>query len=225
MIFSFPEVEYESDPFPHCVVRGAWDEQLLRNCKADCRFNVKWDGPKDDPPKTLHKWRCDKWDLVPAGIEDYDEEFHPSTRELIQFAHEPPFIEWLERTTGENGLVPDPHLFGGGLHRISRGGYLSMHRDFNLHPKLGLYRRLNLLLYLNPDWQSGWGGNLILGKTARSIPPDRNTMVVFTTDDDSWHGHPAPLACPENVYRDSIALYYYSAIKPDNARTTTDYDA
>ena len=40
-----------------------------------------------------------------------------------------------------------------------------------------------------------------------------NKTVIFHTDDDSPHGHPEPLNCPNNVLRNSIALYYYSPIK------------
>ena len=56
--------------------------------------------------------------------------------------------------TGVGGLVPDPHLHGGGQHQIRPGGKLAIHADFNRHPKLNLDRRLNLLLYLNRGWRS-----------------------------------------------------------------------
>jgi Rps23 Pro-64 3,4-dihydroxylase Tpa1-like proline 4-hydroxylase len=118
-------------------------------------------------------------------------------------------------------------LYGGGIHRVSRGGFLKMHTDFNFHEAMHLYRRLNVLIYLNPDWREEWGGYLSLaGK--KKIAPEINTMVVFTTDDTSWHGHPEPLDCPEDVHRDAIALYYYSAVQPRNfkgVRSNTNYDA
>jgi Rps23 Pro-64 3,4-dihydroxylase Tpa1-like proline 4-hydroxylase len=150
----------------------------------------------------------------------------PAATAIIRYASEPFFLQWLERTTGEQHLLPDPYLFGGGLHRIERGGSLGMHIDFNYHG-IGLYRRLNLLLYLN-DWREEWGGHLSLaGK--KKIAPQANTMVVFTTDDESWHGHPQPLECPEGTFRDSIALYYYSATKPTHnfaeIRAVTKYES
>lgn len=89
-----------------------------------------------------------------------------------------------------------------------------MHVDFNYQAELRLYRRLNLLLYLNRDWKPEWKGQLLLGDGKKSIEPAHNTMVIFTTDDESYHGHPEPLECPEDVRRDSIALYFYSAIEP-----------
>lgn len=118
--------------------------------------------------------------------------------------------------TGIEGLIQDPYLFGGGIHSVGAGGFLKIHADFNWHHKLNLYRRLNLLLYLNSDWQETWGGALELwdvdmASCRVSIPPLINRMVIFNTSDMSFHGHPDPLMCPENRMRNSIALYYYTA--------------
>ncbi len=215
-MFSFPAVKYDPDPFPHCVVTGAWDAAIIRRCKVACEY-AGWSAPKHG------KSYCRDWERLPNSYTE-DGGKLPGVSELIEFAHQPKFLQWLEKVTGEDKLLPDPYLFGGGLHRIKRGGSLGMHIDFNYHG-IGLYRRLNLLLYLN-DWKPEWGGYLSLaGK--KLIAPEANTMVVFTTDDLSWHGHPEPLECPEGVYRDSIALYYYSAIKPTRnfaeVRATTTY--
>ena len=48
----------------------------------------------------------------------------------------------------------------------------------------------------------------------KKISPIFNKMVVFNTNDFSYHGHPDPLNCPENMTRKSIALYYYSNGRP-----------
>ena len=39
-------------------------------------------------------------------------------------------------------------------------------------------------------------------------------MVIFSTNDFSNHGHPDPVACPQNQSRKSIALYYFSEGRP-----------
>ena len=39
-------------------------------------------------------------------------------------------------------------------------------------------------------------------------------MVVFTSTDFSFHGHPDPLTCPPERSRRSLALYYYSNGRP-----------
>jgi hypothetical protein len=132
----------------------------------------------------------------------------------------------------EKSLVPDPYLEGGGIHQIGTGGYLKVHADFNWNERLNLYRRLNILIYLNDSWDESWGGALELwtsdmARCSKRVPPQSNTMVVFTTDDRSFHGHPHPLATPDGVHRDSIPLYYYSSLRPERnfaaARLSTDY--
>jgi Rps23 Pro-64 3,4-dihydroxylase Tpa1-like proline 4-hydroxylase len=74
------------------------------------------------------------------------------------------FIDFLETLTGITGLLPDPHLWGGGLHQIQRGGFLKVHADFNRHERLDLDRRLNLLVYLNKDWKEEYGGSWSSGR-------------------------------------------------------------
>jgi hypothetical protein len=100
-----------------------------------------------------------------------------------------------------------------------RGGFLKVHADFNYHPTTRFHRRLNLLVYLNGDWQEGWNGNLELwdsrmSRCAKSVSPQLNRCVVFATTDTAYHGHPRPLCCPETVTRKSLALYYYTADRP-----------
>ena len=134
--------------------------------------------------------------------------------------------------TGIKGLIPDPHQAGGGLHETATGGHLSIHADFNIHPKLNLRRRMNLILFLNHDWKSSYGGELELWEKdmsacAKSVSPQIGRAVVFNTEDDSFHGHPEPLTCPEDVFRRSLALYYYTIPQPGelDQKRTTDFRA
>ncbi|NJM87615.1 MAG: 2OG-Fe(II) oxygenase [Hydrococcus sp. RU_2_2] len=141
------------------------------------------------------------------------------TRLLLYQMNGATFVNFLEKLTGIEGIIPDPHLVGGGLHQIERGGYLKIHVDFNKHGKLNLDRRLNLLLYLNKNWQEEYGGNLELWdrdmiKCQKKILPIFNRCVIFSTTDFSYHGHPEPLTCPEGRTRKSLALYYYSNGRP-----------
>lgn len=140
----------------------------------------------------------------------------PFTQEVLQAFNSFPMIDFLERLTGIDGLVPDPHFIGGGLHQILPGGQLKIHSDFSFHDKLKLYRRINLLLYLNRDWRPEYGGDLELwdagmSQRVKAIAPLFNRCVVFNTDRTSFHGHPDPLPAPDGVTRKSIALYYYTA--------------
>jgi len=78
-----------------------------------------------------------------------------------------------------------------------------------------LRRRMNVIIYLNRDWQEEYNGALELWSrdmthAVKRITPLWNRCVIFNTDADSWHGHPDPLAAPEGVFRRSVALYYYT---------------
>lgn len=184
----------DAKPFPHVVIRDAWDVDLLRRCKQEINEITEWDGERDFAHARAKKYKSIN---LPKSVQA-----------VIDVAHSEWFLRSLEDITGEQNLMVDPMLFGGGVHRIGRGGFLKHHVDFNTRE--GSYRRLNLLLYLN-DWQDQWGGHLeLVGESVKRISPQINTMVIFTTDTDSWHGHPNPLRCPETEHRDSIALYYYT---------------
>lgn len=140
----------------------------------------------------------------------------PTTRKLLQDLNSAPFCAFIEALTGIDGIIPDNTYNGGGVHETKRGGFLKIHADFNWHSHLRLYRRVNLLIYLNRDWETAWGGQLELWDDAMkvrevSLMPAFNKMVIFTTSDTSFHGHPSPLMCPADKSRKSLALYYYTS--------------
>jgi Rps23 Pro-64 3,4-dihydroxylase Tpa1-like proline 4-hydroxylase len=145
-----------------------------------------------------------------------DINLQPVTRSLIHNLNSEPFLNFLEKLTGIKGLIPDPYLAGGGLHKIPRGGKLGVHVDFNQHTTMNVYRRLNVLIYLNKDWQEEWLGHFQLWDEnkegcKKKILPNFNRMAIFSTTNTSFHGHPEPLNCPEDRDRISLALYYYTA--------------
>ncbi len=140
-------------------------------------------------------------------------------RQLYRELQSADFLSLLELMTNIKGLVVDPHMLGGGVHETLPGGYLKVHADFNVHPEFYLYRRLNLLIYLNRDWQPEWKGDLQLWDTTgercvKTIAPIAGRAVIFSTSSCSFHGHPEPLACPEGHSRKSIALYYFNQHRP-----------
>ena len=129
------------------------------------------------------------------------------------------FLKFLEKLTGINGLISDPHFAEGGFHQSEDGGYLNIHADFSHHDALKLERRLNFIYYLNDDWQSEYNGGLSLyDKKLNKIKtylPNGNSCIIFNTSDFSFHGHPEKMILPEGVYRRSIALYYYTGPTKD----------
>ena len=197
-----------AQPFPHVVLDDVFEPELLKQILVE--FDGMDRGRWHSSDKALER----KW-----ATEDI-QHFGPTTRAFINQLNGGLFLSFLEKLTGITGLISDPHLRGGGLHEIRREGALGVHADFNLYPRLNIWRRLNLLLYLNEDWDAAWGGDLELWdrtgrERVRSVSPIFNRVVIFDTSNYSYHGHPHPLMCPPERSRKSIALYYYTAQKPE----------
>jgi hypothetical protein len=138
----------------------------------------------------------------------------PVFRAIFDDLASPRFVAWLQDVTGIPDLVCDPALHGGGLHQGADGSYLDIHADFNIHPGLGLYRRLNVLIYLNTTWQPEWQGYLELwsrdmGECRQRIAPSFNRCVIMETHDQAFHGY-KELRLPAGVTRRSLAMYYYA---------------
>lgn len=143
------------------------------------------------------------------------------TRLVFNALNSQSFIRFLEEMTGIEGLIPDPYFKGGGIHRTSNGGYLGIHADFNHHSQMKLERRLNVLIYLNPDWQPEYGGAFEvwtddMNTKVAAFPPIMNRMCCFSTSSTSMHGNPEPNNHPDGTPRLSIALYYYTATWTDS---------
>ena len=146
--------------------------------------------------------------------------FKKNTKLLFQYLNSYQFINFMQILTSiEEKLLPDSLLSGGGLHEIKNGGMLKVHTDFNKHPFKNLDRRINVLIYLNKKWKNSYKGHLELwnkdmNKCVKRVLPIFNTMVIFSTNDFTNHGHPNTLKCPKNTSRKSLATYYFSKGRP-----------
>jgi Rps23 Pro-64 3,4-dihydroxylase Tpa1-like proline 4-hydroxylase len=128
------------------------------------------------------------------------------------------FLADLSYVTGIPRLLADEQLIGGGMHLTGPGGRLDVHVDFNLLRDRKLYRRLNLLLYLNPIWEESWGGHIQLWDKdvehcRQSFAPALNRCVIFETSDISFHGV-VPVTAAAPYPRISFAAYYYTREAP-----------
>lgn len=194
----------QARPFPHVVL-----DDFLPHEVADCLV-------EEFPLPSMIEWITYDAPDEKKLESKHEQQLGALTRHLLCQFNSSAFLTFLEGLTGLRGLIPDPSFYGGGLHQIERGGYLSIHADFNLHQHLGLYRRVNLLLYLNRGWREEYGGHLELWNAQMTqceqrIVPSFNRCVIFSTSDRSFHGHPDPLRCPAGQTRKSLAVYYYSS--------------
>lgn len=195
------------EPFPHIVIDDFYPELEL-NLVADEIENISeetW--KKHDSAIGGHQFQQRKSAINNPNV------LGPHSYKLIEYFNSPLMRGWLTQLTGIKDLQPDP--LGEGLHRTQRGGKLSMHADFNIHPKNGYYRRINALLYMNRNWEEEWNGHLELWdkdmqKCVHRLSPIFNRLVIFLTTETSFHGHPEPLLCPEDRARLSFAFYYYT---------------
>lgn len=156
-----------------------------------------------------------------SGNEKLKTSFNPDrmptyTKAVFHALNSRPFIQFLENMSGIKGLIPDPYYRGGGIHRTNTTGFLDIHADFNHHSIMNLERRINVLIYLNPEWKEEYGGSFEIWsddmkEKVASFAPVMNRMCCFSTGDNTMHGNPEPVNHPKDDPRLSIALYYYTA--------------
>jgi Rps23 Pro-64 3,4-dihydroxylase Tpa1-like proline 4-hydroxylase len=205
-------IYHENRPFPHIFIDNFFPHDILHDVVAEFPSSS---GRND--PATSQSWIQSEINCQFRKLEISSHDLGPATSYVISQLQSSYFIRFLEILTGIDSLIPDPHLYGAGPHQTLSGGYLSVHLDYNYNQKLQMWRRVNVFIYLNEDWDEDWGGHLELwdaNMTSKitSIAPLFNRLVVFTATEISWHGHPEPLNCPSSRSRRSIALYYYTAI-------------
>lgn len=200
---------YESYPFPYTIIddflqKDKLDDILLHiNKLQDIDADSKFITPNS--PYEFNKYAFSK---------NYGEYLGKLFTEL----NSNEFIKHIENLTGIKDIIAnDIGLLGAGIHRIKNGGYLQLHTDFNsYHNNYGkLDRRINLLIYMNPEWKEEYNGSLCLcdkenNICVKKISPILNRCVIFNTSNKSIHGHPEILDVPDNICRNSIAIYYYT---------------
>lgn len=197
---------FSDDPFKHLFIDNFFEtnfaNQLFENFpELDSELWERTNDPEIEV-KMRSNWTSE-FD-VPEKIVD-----------TIRIMNSAPFLQSLSYALGIPKLIPDPYFSGGGLNVTVSGGLLDVHVDGNYHDATGLHRRVNVILYLNPGWQDGWGGEFGLydnkgEKLIKKIAPLHNRFMAFDTNDFSFHGLPDPLNFPEGHARRSIILYYYT---------------
>jgi len=202
------EIFNSAQPFPYVVIDNLLDSEALRGLipKYPSVEEKKW-WQYDNPLERKFAFN---------DLSQLDVDF----REFFDEANSSDVVGQLGRLTGLENLVPDHTLNGGGLHQIKPGGKLDVHEDYNIHRPMKAFRKVNMIVYVNENWDDSYGGELQLWNAdmtccMKKVSPVFNRVVIFRTDMKSNHGHPDPLACPEGMTRKSLALYFYVPMSPE----------
>lgn len=214
---NYRETFRDATPFPHVVIDNFLPEDVINllvdEFPSPDQINWKIEGP-GDAKNTGNKY-------IEKITTSDETKFNDFTRHFMHQLNSGVFVQFLESLTGFKQLTPDPYFRGCGLHSTGRGGRLMVHSDASRHPNPKFHQILNLILYLNRDWQEDWGGHLELWnqdatRCETRVLPIFNRCVIFYTGTNSYHGHPHPLTCPEHRRRNSLAVYYYTAERSFN---------
>ena len=203
--------------FPHIVIDNFLNNNVVEQVEEEMSQEMHW--VSDD-----HNHSQKKQSMQIIG------QMPPMVKSVCYFLNSKPFVDFLCYVTGHKNVIVDESLNGGGMHRTLRGGFLNVHHDYtdfdkfhdqwynpNSKPKIlgrGLYRHLNLLIYINDEWKSEWGGDLEfwspdLKQKIKEVKFEKNKAILFGIDGVP-HGYQKPLECPEDTFRKSLAFYYYT---------------
>lgn len=206
-LYNFDRIQIFSEPFDHWIIDDFLDLEIAR--KLSNEF-IDFDSSND----IVHyqgwigdKKSCNVWNRFP-----------PLTYKVFFDLLSSEFLFNISNITNISTLYPDIGLHGGGWHMHKDGGSLAVHLDYSVHPKVNLQRKLNLIIYLEENYNPSWGGSLQLWshdkennrplKMIKEIEPKFNRALLFDTTQNSWHGFPDPIKIPNNKIRKSIAVYY-----------------
>lgn len=201
-----------AEPFCHVVI----DEFL------DSAFGEKLIG--EFPPFEKERALNERGEVGRKATKPRITTLGESYRRFDRLMSDATFLELIGKITGISALLYDPDYVGGGTHETLDGGELDLHIDFNYHPGRGWHRRLNLIVFLNREWEEAWGGCLELHRDAwspetdlvRKVAPRANCAVLFETTEASWHGFNRIVLPPNrsNLSRRSLAIYFYTRDRP-----------
>jgi len=200
-------------PFKHVVIDNFLEHELAENL-------LKEFPTVSDPSKLLNEFGTPN---PKSAISDIQSLTHSYILldELIQTKE---FLDLISNITDIPDLCYDPWYFGAGTHENFNGAGLDAHYDFNIHPKTGYHRRVNVILYLNKDWKPDWNGEIsfhtdpwdLKNDVKKPVQPEFNRCVIFETTENSWHSV-NPINLPQDlqhISRKSFTIYLYSKTRP-----------
>lgn len=133
---------------------------------------------------------------------------------------DPRVVSAVSAITGIKELEGDRTFYAGGLSMMLPGDFLNPHIDNSHDGARSRYRRINILYYVNRDWDVERGGNFELWDDAvkyqKTIVSGFNRLLVMETNKRSWHSVSKVVGSRSRL---CVSNYYFSTTSPD----TRDY--
>jgi Rps23 Pro-64 3,4-dihydroxylase Tpa1-like proline 4-hydroxylase len=223
-IIKLREQFLSASPFNYIIIDNFLDTLLVKESEMELRRlpSEEW-FDKDTNFKSINNQQdCDTQSKKIAL--NIRKQIPDNTNSIIDLFASEKMIKFIGDITNISGLESDPQLLGGGVHKTTTNGHLSIHADFNIHPETKKHRRVNALLYLNSNWSKEFQGELELwnkdmSTCVKKIEPISNRLVIFRITDDALHGSPEKWLAPTNYPRLSLAFYYYTDDRPDEEKS------
>ncbi|MDI6034445.1 2OG-Fe(II) oxygenase [Flavobacterium sp. LB2P84] len=138
--------------------------------------------------------------------------YNPLLEEIVYAFQDERIVKIVEEITGLKEMIPDEHLYAGGISLMATGNFLNPHLDNSHDNDRENYRVLNLLYYVTPDWDINNGGNLELwdngmSKPQRVIHSKYNRLVLMVTNKSSIHSVSKVISQGK---RCCVSNYYFS---------------
>lgn len=202
----------QAKPFRHVMIDDFLEPSAAESMLADF------------PPFDKRKAINEHGHIGRKAVVESVKNLSPFYRDFYRYINSKAFLAAMSDLTGIPGLIADETLFGGGTHENLEGQGLDVHVDFNIDERRMLHRRVNLLVYLNKEWDEAWGGAIELHSNpwypeadeVRSFLPLFNRALIFETNEYSWHGFKR-ISLPEGrkqLSRKSFSIYLYTKDRP-----------
>jgi Rps23 Pro-64 3,4-dihydroxylase Tpa1-like proline 4-hydroxylase len=212
-----------AQPFNYIIIDNFLDDSIVKESETELRKMAHSDWFDKETAFTAINNEPDCITQSKKVALNIRKQIPNTTNSIIDLFASTKMLKFIEDVTNIHGLESDPYLIGGGVHKTTTDGHLSIHADFNIHPQTGKHRRVNALLYLNTNWEKQFQGELELWNKdmsicAKKIEPIINRCVIFRITDDALHGSPEKWLAPADYSRLSLAFYYYTDDRPNEEK-------
>jgi len=214
-IESCKRIYRQSKPYPNIVIDNFFKDHVAENIFRELsEYDYKKFHSVHYDSAIEKKFACNHYDRFPPNIYN-----------AFIFLNSAPFVNIIKEITQTEKVFVDVGLHGGGMHFHEKGGMLNIHQDYDLHPKIKLKRKFNLIIYMTEKWSESYKGHLEMWshddetdkpkQCVKKVLPKYNRAVLFDTTHNSWHGLPEELQCPPDIVRQSLAIYYLTEADKD----------